>query len=66
MLGKLIKIVGIGLAILALFYAIQYVSTAIHAACANPQEDCPPPFYLAGELGYKVIVQPPWLDKFNQ
>ncbi len=55
------KIAGITLAALMCFYALQYVSTKIHYACIVPEEDCPPPIFLAGELVYRLIVQPPWL-----
>lgn len=58
----------IGIIVLAIlcFYALQYISTAIHSACVDPNEDCPPPIHLAGEIVYRILVQPPWLDTFHK
>ena len=56
-----IKRVGIAVVALVGFYGMQYISTSIHYACQLPEEDCPPPFYLIGELFYLTIVQPPWV-----
>jgi hypothetical protein len=60
------KMITTGIVVLGIvcFYALQYVSTAIHVACLNPAEDCPPPINIAGEIVYRVLVQPPWLDNF--
>lgn len=46
---------------IASFYGLQYIATAIHFGCQDPREDCPPPIYGAGEIVYRVLVQPPWL-----
>lgn len=59
---KIQKIAGTALLVLVCFYILQYVATAIHFGCQDPKEDCPPPIYGAGELIYRVLVQPPWLS----
>lgn len=56
------KKVVIIVALIALFYALQYVGTAVHYGCQDPAEDCPPPFYLGGEVLFRLLAQPPWLD----
>lgn len=47
---------------LVCFYTLQYIVTAIHFGCRDEAEDCPPPIYGAGEIVYRILVQPPWLD----
>lgn len=45
---------------LSLFLGVRYISAEIRYGCANPVplenveggDDCPPPFYLAGRLGW--------------
>lgn len=49
---KAIKIFGIIAIVVACYVGIRYVSTAIHYGCAVPEEDCPPPFRAAADLGY--------------
>lgn len=34
------------------YIGVRYVSAVIHYACAVPEEDCPPPFYGAAEIGW--------------
>lgn len=34
------------------YLGVRYVGAVIHYACAVPEEDCPPPFYGAGDLAY--------------
>jgi hypothetical protein len=55
------KIAGIILGLIVGFYVLQYVGTKVHYGCADPREDCPPPIYLAGEVLYRLLVEPPWL-----
>ena len=45
------KILIIVLAI-AVYTGVRYVGSAIHYGCADPAEDCPPPIYGAGQLGW--------------
>jgi hypothetical protein len=54
------KTVGVILLALVCFYGLQYVATEIHFACQVPEEDCPPPFYWAGEFIYRIMT-PAWL-----
>lgn len=49
---KFLKIGGIIILILGIYMGVRYVSTMIHYACANPLEDCPPPFYGLAQIGY--------------
>src|SRR3989338_4453325 len=55
-----LKKTGILIILVALFLGVRYVGSAIRYGCANPVpldnvpggDDCPPPFYLAGKLGW--------------
>lgn len=49
---RFLKIVAIIIIILGLYSGVRYISTMIHYACANPLEDCPPPFYGLAQIGY--------------
>lgn len=49
---RFIKIVGLLVIIAGIYMGVRYVSTMIHYACANPLEDCPPPFKGLADLGY--------------
>jgi hypothetical protein len=53
-MNQIVKIVGIVIIVIGLYTGVRYVSTVIHYACANPAEDCPPPFYLAAQIGWFV------------
>lgn len=64
MKGK-IKIIGSVFILIALYYSLQYGSTAVHYNCHILKDDCPPPINLTAELIYRVIVQPVWLDQFE-
>lgn len=47
-----LKIGAIAVIILGSLLGIRYVGSVIHYACAVPGEDCPPPFYGAGEIAF--------------
>gem|GEM_PF-1290638 len=49
---RFIKVVGIIVIVVGIYTGVRYVSTMIHHACANPLEDCPPPFHGLAEIGY--------------
>jgi len=38
--------------IMGAYLGIRYVGSVIHYACAVPEEDCPPPFRIIGDLGF--------------
>ncbi len=63
--NKKVKIVGLVFAAVALYYGLQYASSAVHYNCAIIKDDCPPPIYGASELIYRVMVRPSWLDQFE-
>lgn len=46
------RIFGLVIIIAGMYCGVRYISTMIHYACANPLEDCPPPFHLLAEIGY--------------
>jgi hypothetical protein len=43
---------------IAIYTGVRYAGSAIHYGCADPAEDCPPPIYLAGELGWYLTGGP--------
>lgn len=49
---RFISIFGIIVIVLGMYAGVRYVATMIHYACANPLEDCPPPFYGLAQIGY--------------
>lgn len=49
---RIITIVGLIVIVVGMYTGVRYVSTMIHYACANPLEDCPPPFHGLAEMGY--------------
>ena len=49
---RFIKIFGLIVIVGGVFIGVRYISTMIHYACANPLEDCPPPFRVLADLGY--------------
>lgn len=62
---RYLKIGGIIVIIAGLYIGIRYVSTVIHYACAVPEEDCPPPFRVLGDLGFVLTggsLVPLWLQ----
>jgi hypothetical protein len=64
-MNRKVKIIGLVCVIIVLYYGLQYAASAIHHNCAILKDDCVPPINLAGELIYRVIVQPSWLDQFE-
>lgn len=64
-MNKRIKIIGLILVIIILYYSLQYASTAVHYNCEIIKDDCVPPIYLTSEIIYRTMVQPRWLDKFE-
>lgn len=53
-MSRYLPTIGIIIIIVGCYLGIRYVSTVIHYACANPAEDCPPPFALMAELGFVI------------
>lgn len=51
-MNRFVAALGIIIIVLGVYTGVRYVSTMIHYACANPLEDCPPPFYGLAEIGY--------------
>ena len=51
---RYLRIIAVVVIIIGLYLGVRYVGAVIHFACANPQEDCPPPIYGVGQLGYYV------------
>ena len=49
---RAITILGVIVIVVGVYSGVRYVSTMIHYACANPLEDCPPPFKGLADLGY--------------
>lgn len=49
---KVVAWIGVIIIVAGIYTGVRYVSTMIHYACANPLEDCPPPFYGLAEIGY--------------
>lgn len=55
----------LALAIIPVYYGLQYAATAVHYNCNILKDDCVPPIYWPNEFIYRILVQPPWLDKFE-
>lgn len=51
-MNKIVAVIGILVIVAGVYMGVRYVATMIHYACANPLEDCPPPFYGLAEIGY--------------
>jgi hypothetical protein len=59
-MNRYLKIFGVATIVIACYFGVRYVSSVIRYGCANPVplanvpggDDCPPPFYLAGKLGW--------------
>ena len=49
-----LKIFALSVIIIGSYLGIRYVGVVIHYTCAVPEEDCPPPINLVGQLGYYV------------
>lgn len=49
---RFISVIGIVVIVVGMYIGVRYVSTMIHYACANPLEDCPPPFQGLADMGY--------------
>jgi hypothetical protein len=60
-----LKTVSLAVLVLVVYYALQYGSSAVHYNCAILKDDCPPPIYGTAEIIYRIMVLPPWLDKFE-
>src|SRR3989344_4855824 len=70
-MNSTLKKIGIVIILIALFLGVRYIGSAIRYGCANPVpldnvpggDDCPPPFYLAGQLGWYLTggsLMPLW------
>lgn len=64
-MNRKIKLIGIFIIAAICYYGLQYASTAVHYNCYILKDDCVPPINLASEFVYRVMVQPPWLNKFE-
>lgn len=64
-MNQKIKIIALVFVAIIVYYGFQYASSAIHYNCYIIKDDCPPPIYGTAELIYRVMVQPPWLDRFE-
>ena len=51
-MNRFVTIFSILVIVIGLYSGVRYVGAVIHYACAVPEEDCPPPFYIAGQFGY--------------
>lgn len=59
-MNRNLKIVAIVIIAVAVYTGVRYVSSVIHYGCHNgvpivgqdDQDDCPPPFFAAGKLGW--------------
>lgn len=51
-MARYLKILAVVVIVLGCYAGVRYLGTFIHDACTAPQEDCPPPFRILGELGY--------------
>ena len=49
---RYLKALVIVVIIIGLYLGVRYVGAVIHYACAVPEEDCPPPIYGVGQLGF--------------
>lgn len=52
--------------VVGLYLGVRYFGSAIHYACANPAEDCPPPINAVGQLGFYITggpLVPLWLQE---
>lgn len=62
---RYLKIGGVVIIVIGVFLGVRYISTIFHYACAVPEEDCPPPFRLVGDLGFVLTggsLVPLWLQ----
>ena len=50
--NPILKTVVIVVIVIGCYLGIRYVGAIFHYACAVPEEDCPPPFKAAGDLGF--------------
>jgi hypothetical protein len=64
-MNRRIKILGIILLAIVLYYGLQYISTAIHYNCRIIKDDCVPPINGPSEVIYRVMIRPFWLDQFE-
>jgi len=53
-MNRFLTILFVLIIALGCYTGVRYLGAVLHYACANPAEDCPPPFYWAGELGWFV------------
>jgi hypothetical protein len=51
---RYLKILAIAVIIFGSYLGIRYIGAVFHYACANPIEDCPPPFYGAGQIAFYI------------
>ena len=60
---QFLKIFAVVVIITGSYLGIRYVGSVIHYACAVPEEDCPPPFRIVGDLGFVMTggnIVPLW------
>jgi hypothetical protein len=51
-MDRLLNVVFVLIIIFGLYVGVRYVGSVIHYACADPAEDCAPPIYGVGEMGW--------------
>ena len=49
-----VRIFAVVVIVMGAYLGIRYIGAVLHYACAVPEEDCPPPFRIIGDLGFGV------------
>ncbi|HEY4526849.1 MAG TPA: hypothetical protein VJK53_03315 [Candidatus Paceibacterota bacterium] len=49
-----VRIFAVVVIVMGAYLGIRYIGAVLHYACAVPEEDCPPPFRIIGDLGFVV------------
>jgi hypothetical protein len=63
-MSRKLKVIGLILGIIILFYALQLASTAVHVNCTVLKDDCVPPIFWTAEVTYRIL-HPSWLNQFE-
>ncbi len=53
-MGKILYVLAVVVVACGLFLGVRYIGAVVHYTCAVPGEDCPPPFYGAGEIAFYI------------
>ncbi len=62
---RYLKIGGVVNIVIGVFHGVRYITEIFHYARAGPEEDCPPPFRLVGDLGF-VLTGGSWVPLWLQ